>query len=243
MSPTESQSQGLKRVLLVDDHELVRAGMAELIEAESDLSVCGEAGEAPTAMRLVAETQPHVVVIDLMLQEGSGIELIKQIKAVDPTIRMVVCSMHDDKLYAERTLQAGAMAYVNKQEPAERILEAIRSVLADRVFVNDEIADRILRRAAKRDEPTPVSAVETLSDRELEVLELIGAGLTTRQIAEKLHLSVKTIDTYREHLKAKLNLDSATSLVRYAFAWSLNPDRANEAVEQGGSKANARDEE
>lgn len=213
-----------KRVLLVDDHELVRTGMTDLIESEPDLTVCGAASDAPEAIRLAEETSPHVAIVDLMLREGSGIELIRQLQALDSTIRVVVCSMHDDKLYAERALRAGAMGYVNKQEPAERILEAIRHVLDDRVFVEPSIADRILRRVARRDDDTPQSAIDSLSDRELEVLQLIGAGLTTRQIAEKLNLSVKTIDTYREHLKVKLDLDSATALVRYAVAWSLDPE-------------------
>jgi len=216
-----------KRILLVDDHEFVRNGMSALIGAEPDLVICGEAADAPRALELVGKTQPHVVIVDLLLREGSGVDLIKQIKALDPSIRMIVCSMHDDKLYAERVLQAGAMGYVNKQEPAERIVEAIRQVLQDRIFVNESIADHILRRAAHRDDRQNLSAVEKLSDRELEVLELIGQGLTTRQIATKLQLSIKTIDTYREHLKTKLELDSATSLVRYAVAWSLNPDETS----------------
>jgi DNA-binding NarL/FixJ family response regulator len=227
-------SNSVKRILLVDDHELVRAGMAEMIEEEADLTVCGGAADGPTAMRLVDETRPHVAIIDLMLEEGSGIELIKQINAKDSTIRMIVCSMHDDKLYAERSLRAGAMGYVNKQEPAERIVEAIRRVLAGKVFVDEAIADRVLRRVAGRESRGPQSAVEALSDRELEVLQLIGQGLTTRQIAERLHLSIKTIDTYREHLKVKLDLDSAAALMRYAVAWSLDPDQAGEAVEGAG---------
>jgi DNA-binding NarL/FixJ family response regulator len=229
MSPTTSRS--VKRVLLVDDHELVRAGMSDLIEAEPDLTVCGQAEDVPGAVELVRESSPHVAVVDLTLREGSGIDLIKQIRSIDPTVKVVVCSMHEDRLYAERALRAGATAYVNKNEPAERVLEAIRKVLAGRVFVDESIADRILLRVARGEKDGPRSAIETLSDRELEVLQLIGDGLTTRQIAEKLHLSVKTIDTYREHLKDKLGLDSANELVRYAVAWSLDPDAAAEMVD------------
>jgi DNA-binding NarL/FixJ family response regulator len=234
MSNTQTGSP--TRVLVVDDHELVRSGLSDLIEAEADLTVCGTAADVPGALELVRETHPHVAVVDLMLREGSGIELIKQIQSFDSTIRIVVCSMHDDKLYAERALRAGATAYVNKQEPAERVLEAIRHVLSGRVFVDESIADRILLRVARGEEDGPRSAVETLSDRELEVLQLIGAGLTTRQIAEKLNLSVKTIDTYREHLKDKLDLDSANALVRYAVAWSLDPEAT---VEKPGDPDNA----
>lgn len=220
----DAGSRAAKRVLLVDDHELVRAGMSELIEAEPDLTVCGTAADTPAAVELVRTTQPHVAIVDIMLREGSGIDLIKRIKAIDSTVRVVVCSMHDDKLYAERALRAGAMAYVNKQQPAERVLEAIRRVLAGRVLLDDSIADEILLRVARGDGDGPSSAIESLSDRELEVLELIGAGLTTRGIAEKLALSVKTIETYREHLKDKLGLDSGNELVRYAVAWSLDPE-------------------
>lgn len=230
---TPGTPSGLKRVLLVDDHELVRAGMAELIEAEPDLTVCGTAEDVPGAMEQIRETHPHVAVVDLVLKEGSGLDLIQQIHALDDSIRIVVSSMHDDKLYAERALRAGATAYVNKQEPAEKLLEAIRQVLAGRVYVDENIADRILLRVARNDDDGPRSAIETLSNRELEVLELIGAGRTTREIAEKLNLSVKTIDTYREHLKDKLGLDSANALLRYAVAWILDPDGTREASDPG----------
>ena len=226
------ESGGPIRVLLVDDHELVRTGMRELIHGEPNLSVCGEAADASTAMRLVEETRPNVAIVDLMLRTGSGLDLVRQMRASDPTIRVVVCSMHDDTIYAERVLQAGALGYVGKQEPADRILYAIREVSAGRVFVRDEIADRILRRAAGRCGETPRWSIETLSDRELEVLDLLGAGLTTRQIADRLHLSVKTIDTYREHLKVKLDLESATALVRFAVARNLDRERG---VTAGGT--------
>lgn len=217
----ESPSRNVKRVLIVDDHSLVRSGLAELIGREPDLEVCGEASDAPTAIRLVQETKPHVAIVDIMLKEGSGVELIKQIKALDSTIRMVVSSMHDENLYAERVLRAGAMGYVNKQEPAERILEAIRQVLAGRVHVSEQMADRVLRRVTRGSEEEAGTQVDALSDRELEVLQLIGQGKATREIAEQLHLSIKTIDTYREHIKTKLGLESANELVRFAVAWTL----------------------
>lgn len=219
-----SPSNNVSRVLLVDDHEIVRSGLADLLDSESDLLVCGQASGAPEAMTLLRETHPHIVIVDLSLDDGSGIDLVKNVKASDPTVKMIVFSMHDDTLYAERALHAGAMGYVNKNEPLDRILKAIREVQANRVFVSERIANRVLRRVARR-EDRPHSPVESLSDRELEVLELIGEGMTTREIGEKLHLSIKTIDTYREHLKTKLELGSATELVRYAVAWTL--DRAH----------------
>jgi DNA-binding NarL/FixJ family response regulator len=218
-----------RRVLIVDDHALVRSGLSELIGHEAGLEVCGEASDAATALTKVKETQPDIVIVDIMLKEGSGVELIKQIRALDPSIRMLVTSMHDERLYAERVLNAGAMGYVSKQEPAEKVIQAIRQVLAGRVYVSEQMADRVLRRVSHGAEDPKQSPLDALSDRELEVLNLIGQGLSTRQIAEQLHLSVKTIDTYREHIKSKLNLKTANELVRYAVAWTLDPS-------QGGLK-------
>lgn len=213
-----------KRVVVVDDHEIVRSGLIDLINAEADLEVCGEAGDALAAMKVVRQERPDVALIDITLADGSGIELIKQIVASGENVRIVVCTMHDAKLYAERALQAGAMGYVNKQEPVSRVVDSIRRVLSGKIAVDEQVADRVLRRVAGREHDSPRSAIETLSDRELEVLELIGRGLTTRQIAESLNLSVKTIDTYREHLKSKLGLDSANELVRFAVAWTLGKE-------------------
>lgn len=219
-----NETTGKKKILIVDDHSLVRSGLSELLSGEADLDVCGEASDAASAVGLVRETHPDLAVIDIMLKGGSGVELIKQIKALDPSVRMLVSSMHDETLYAERVLSAGAMGYVNKQEPASRVLDAIRQILAGRIFVSERIADRVLRRVGQAaGEPTR-TPLDALSDRELEVFTLIGQGLATRQIAERLNLSIKTIDTYREHIKTKLNLDSANELVRSAVAWTLDAE-------------------
>jgi len=224
MSPEEPPVPR-RRVLIVDDHPLVRSGLAELIADEPDLEVCGEAEGAPQAIKLVRELRPDLVVVDLSLREGSGIELIKQVHAFDPEIRMVVSSMHDEAIFGERTLAAGAMGYVDKQQPTGRLIEAIRQVLSGRVFVSGRLAGRFVAGSTASGRATGGSPIQRLSDRELEVLQLIGEGLTSRMIAERLHLSIKTIDTYRENLKTKLGLRTANELVRYAVAWTLEGGR------------------
>lgn len=209
------------RVLIVDDHPIVRRGLAELISDEPDLEICGEAADSTEALRLIDSARPDLIVIDISLQNGNGIELIKQIKARDQGIKMLVSSMHDESLFAERALRAGALGYVNKAEAAENIVEAIRVVLSGKVYVSSRLADRMLHRLVGGDENLERSAIDSLSDRELEVFEFIGKGQTTRQIAMKLHLSPKTVESHRENIKRKLNLANATELTRYAVEWVL----------------------
>lgn len=216
--------EGVARIALIDDHALLRRGLAELINSEDDLEVCGEAADPSSALELIEREQPDLSVVDISLQEGSGLELIKQIKSQHPDVDVIVLSMHDENLYAERTLRAGAKGYVNKEAAADTVIKAIREVLAGRVYLSDRMSDRILHRIVDRDAMPEESPIDTLSDRELEVLELIGRGLTTRQIARQLHLSRKTIDTYRDHLKTKLQLNTANELVRYAVAWTLGKE-------------------
>lgn len=208
------------RIFIVDDHPIVRDGLSELISQEPDLVVCGEAGDVPEAMRKIKESHPDVVVVDLSLRSGHGIDLIEQIKAHDGRIKMLVASVHGEELYAERALRAGADGYVNKQESTRTILEAIRQVMRGEVYLSPEMAKRLLH-AVLGGEPRCDDPVATLSNRELEVFELIGDGLTTRQIAERLHLSPKTIETHRDKIKAKLNLASGNELTRRAVQWVL----------------------
>lgn len=214
------------RILLVDDHALLRRGLAELIDGESDLEVSGEAADPAGALEQLEEDEIDLAVVDISLQKGSGLELVKQIKSQHPDVDVLVLSMHDENLYAERTLRAGAKGYINKEAPTEKVIEAIREVLAGRVYLSDKMSDRILHRIVDRDTMPEESPLDTLSDRELEVLELIGRGLTTRQIARQLHLSRKTVDTYRDHLKTKLQIKTANALVRYAVAWTLGKEEA-----------------
>ena len=211
------------RVVVVDDHALVRAGLVELVRGQGDLEVCGEASDVSTALRLARECKPDLMIVDLTLRDGSGLDLVKRVIAQDSSIRILVCSMHDEMLFAERALAAGALGYVSKQEPSKIVLEALRRVLAGRIYTSQEIADRVLRRASGKSPETSGTPVDLLSDRELEVLGLLGEGLSTREIADRLNLSTKTIDTHREHIKTKLSLKNTNELVRFAVAWTLGP--------------------
>ena len=220
MSGTMPKTRTYK-VLLVDDHPIVRHGLTQLIDQAEDLEVCGEAASSAEALQLMRETDPEVVVIDISLGGGNGLELIKQIKAQGSDARMLVSSMHDELLYAERSLRAGAMGYINKIESTDKVVDAIHSILKGRIYLSGPMTERVLQRMM-RSEPEPGSSpIDALSDRELEVFEMIGHGQTTRQIAKKLHLSPKTIETHREHIKTKLHLENNNELVRQAVQWAL----------------------
>lgn len=209
------------RVLIVDDHPVVRHGFDQLISQESDLAVCGTASGSADALRLTEQMHPDLIVIDVSLEDGSGIELIKHLRSRNDSQKMLVASMHDENLFAERALRAGAMGYINKQESAEQLILAIRQVLKGQVYVSSRMAERMLQRMAGFEESITHSPIDTLSDRELEVFSLIGQGLGTRQIAERLHLSVKTIETHRYSIKTKLNLETSNELTRRAVQWTL----------------------
>lgn len=217
---TMSLNKQIARVMIVDDHPVVRRGLAELIADEADLEVCGEAGDAVEALRLLETARPDVVVVDISLQAGNGIELVEQIKLRDERVKTLVSSMHDETLFAERALRAGAMGYINKQEPTERVLDAIREVLNGQVFLSTRMANRLLQ-SVVGGETLDQDPIGSLSNRELEVFELIGQGLTTKKIAGRLHLSPKTIETHREKIKTKLNLTNSTELARRAVQWVL----------------------
>ena len=209
------------RVLIVDDHELLRQGMRLMIANEPDLEICGEAEDEAQAMQRVRESHPNLVIVDIGLKSGNGLDLIKRIKADAPSIRIIVSSMHEERLYGERGLRAGAEGYVNKQDPARTIISAIRSVLKGKMYFSEEFTNRVLEHARVGDEAFQRSPIDALSDRELEVFRFIGQGLTTGEIAKKLHLSSSTVDTYRERLKTKLDLRSGTELVHEATQWVL----------------------
>ena len=208
------------RILLVDDHPMVRRGIADVLNREKDLEVCGEAADVAEAMRELERTQPDLVLVDLTLKSGHGIELIEKIKAVDPRVKTLVSSMHDETLFAERVLQAGAMGYLTKQEPPETLLGAIRQVLRGEVYLSPRMTSRLLHRMAVGGSSTE-DPIKSLSNREIEVYEMIGQGLTIQQIAARLHLSPKTIETHREKIKQKLNLKNSTELNRRAVQWVL----------------------
>ncbi|HVC92160.1 MAG TPA: response regulator transcription factor [Pirellulales bacterium] len=211
------------RVLIVDDHPAVREALALRIGRQPDLEVCGEAAEMSEALRLLAHTRPDVAVVDIGLKSGSGIDLIKRIKDQDDGVRMLVWSMHSESLYAERALRAGALGYVNKDQATDTIVEAIRRVLTGNVYLSDSMAGKVLHRAVGggRGKEVTRSPVEALADRELEVFRLIGQAVKTAEIAKRLHLSVKTVETYRGRIRQKLDLSDGTELAHYATHWML----------------------
>ncbi len=215
-----SPSSDKKRIFLLDDHPVMRSGIRVLIEQQNDLIVCGEAASAPVALDQAQRLIPDLLVADLSLKSGSsGLELIKNLKAIMPSLPVLVLSMHDERLYAERALRAGALGYVMKREPAERMLQAIRTVLAGEVYIADAVKNKMVNRLVARRPSAATFPIDTLSDREMEVFRLLGDGFSTRRIAEELHLSIKTIDSYREHLKLKLNLPDSNALVQHAIQW------------------------
>jgi DNA-binding NarL/FixJ family response regulator len=212
--------KGKAKVLIVDDHPIVRQGVGQLINQEADLMVCAEAETAPDALKAIAAHQPDVAVVDLSLKGVSGLELIKDIKVRFPTLPVLVLSMFDETIYAERVLRAGARGYMMKEEATQKVLMAIRRVLNGEIYLSDAMASRLLSVFTTGARDGKTSPVDLLSDRELEVFQLIGEGLGTSQIARKLHLSPKTIETYRAHIKEKLNLDSAAKLLQHAIQWT-----------------------
>ena len=212
----------MTRILIVDDHPLVRTGFAQLIGDCPDLEVCGEAGDMAEALRQIEAEQPDLAIIDLSLAGGSGLDLIEHIRARDKDILMLVASMHDETLYAERVLAAGARGYINKQEAQERIIQAIRQVLAGKVYLSQQMTDRLL--SGMVDAGTDRRAIDSLSNRELQVFELIGRGVSPSRIAEQLNLSTKTIETHQAKIKRKLGLASAHELTQRAIRWVMDQD-------------------
>ncbi|MHC4354028.1 MAG: response regulator, partial [Planctomycetota bacterium] len=207
------------RILIVDDHPIVRQGLAELVNHESDLVVCGQAEDSHEAIKAIKDLSPTMAIIDISLKETSGLELIKDIHSQCPDLPVLALSMHDEMLYAERALRAGAMGYIMKQEATENVIVAVRRILGGEIYVSNRMAARMVRKLVTGQIEPSTSQVESLSDRELEVFHLIGKGHGTRQISERLHLSVKTIETYRAHIKEKLNLADAAELLQYAIQW------------------------
>jgi DNA-binding NarL/FixJ family response regulator len=206
------------KVLVVDDHPMVRERLADLINEEPDLVVCGEAEDGHGALEAIKNLRPDVAIVDITLKDTYGIELIKDIKIRHPDLPVLVLSMHDESMYAERALRAGARGYLTKQEATRKVLDAIRRVLRGEVYVSEKMAATLLRRVAgSRREEEAQSPTAKLTDRELEIFQLIGQGLSTRQIAENLHLSVKTIEAHKAHIKEKLSLKTSSELLRYAI--------------------------
>jgi DNA-binding NarL/FixJ family response regulator len=211
------------RVLVVDDHPAVREALAIRIAGEADLQVCGEAADLAEAIQLAGSTDPDVAVIDLALKSGSGIDLIKRLRDRNEKLLMIVWSMYSEDLFAERALRAGARGYINKEQATSKIIDAIRAVLKGKVYLSQAMTDKLVRRAvgpASRS-GSPGLAIDSLSDRELDVFRLIGEGVKTAEIAARLHLSIKTIETYRDRIRAKLGLNDGIELARRAVLWMM----------------------
>lgn len=207
------------RVFLIDDHPLVRMWLGQLIEEQGDLVVCGDADNARDAIRRIEATKPDLAIVDISLPVGSGMELIKTLKSQYPDLPMIVLSMHDEAVYAERAIRAGARGYVMKRETANRIIESIYKVLRGKLAVSDAVAQAFADKFGAGRAPAVGPTVELLSDRELEVFELLGSGLDTRAIGEKLGISIKTVQAYCARIKEKLELSNATELLREALRW------------------------
>jgi DNA-binding NarL/FixJ family response regulator len=207
------------KILLVDDHPMVREWLATLINQQQDLEVCGEADNARQALELVGQANPNVAMVDISMEGGSGIELIKNIKASHPAVLVIVLSMHDEALYAERALRAGARGYIMKREATKGVLQAIRCVLSGKLYLSDKMAMMMAEKLVEGRPKAERSVIEKLSDRELEVFQLLGRGYSTRQIADELHVSFKTVQAFCARIKEKLNIVSANELLREAVRW------------------------
>lgn len=210
------------RVFLVDDHPIVRQGLTLLINQEPDLAVCGVAEVAESVPASLAALNPDILILDISLRGPDGMDLLKTIRATDTVLPILMLSMHDETVYAERALRAGANGYIMKQEATEKVLVAIRRILSHKVYVSEHIAEGVLEQIVHHPAKAPLTSVASLSDRELEVFLLIGLGHSTREIAKELHLSVKTIESYQAHIKEKLAIRTARALMQRAIEWRLS---------------------
>ena len=216
--PAAEQGTRQYRIFLVDDHPLVRERLGELINRESDMAVCGEAGDVNQALQEMVTAKPDIVIVDLTLKNSHGLELIKAIQANFSQVPVLVLSMHEESLYAERVLRAGALGYISKQEATEKVLTAIRQVLSGQVYLSEGMSERIVRKLVLGHRESAAS-MDRLTDRELEVFQLIGKGLSTRRIAEELRVGIKTVESYRARIKQKLHLEDGTQLLQHATQW------------------------
>ena len=212
-------------ILLVDDHPLVREWLTNLLKQQPDFHICGETGDAPEALQLIGATRPDITIVDISLASGSGIELIKDIKASHAQVAVVVLSMHDELLYAERALRAGAGGYIMKSEATQKVIQAIRAVLHGEIYVSPKVASLMARKFVGGKTGKTNFPIEQLSDRELEVFQLLGGGYSTRQISEHLHVGFKTVQGYSARIKEKLNLANINELMREAIRWQENQER------------------
>jgi len=217
VDPQIPQETGKSRVWIVDDHPIVRQGLAQLIDGEPDLTVCGQSEDAYQSLAAIRAARPDLVLLDISIKDGDGLELLKELKSFDPTMMVLILSMHDEALYTERALRAGARGYIMKQEAPQTLLGAVRKVLAGQVYVSDKMGVALLQRMVGGKKGSGELPMDRLTDRELEVFRMIGAGLSVKTIADKLCLSAKTVEAHREHIKEKLNMKSSAELLRFAI--------------------------
>jgi DNA-binding NarL/FixJ family response regulator len=217
---------GKKKVLVVDDHPIVRQGLTLLINQEADLTVCGVAEEMHSGLRAIQTDRPDIVILDISLTGPDGLETLKNIRINSPHLPVLILSMHDESIYAERALRAGANGYIMKQEATEKVLVALRRILSGEIYVSDRISNNMLQHYVRGANLSEHSSLAELTNRELEVFRLIGDGHGTRQIADVLHLSVKTVESYQAHIKEKLSLRSARELVQHAIQWNVTEKSA-----------------
>ena len=206
-------------IFLVDDHPLVREQLKSLLEREADLAVCGEAGDGPGALELIGKQKPNLVILDISLKRSHGLELLKDMRLRHPAAQVLVLSMHDEALYAERALRAGARGYITKEEAPEQVLSAVRKVLAGEIYLSPQMANRMMQKVAGGKKNPTASPAEILTDREIQVFEMIGRGRGTRQIAEDMRVGIKTVESYRARIKEKLLLSDANDLLQHAIQW------------------------
>ena len=225
-TPDRAAQSTKKNVLVVDDHPLLRQGLALLINQQQDMQVCGEAEEAHAAMQAVTQCRPDIMILDISLNGPDGLELLKSIRASDPDLPVLILSMHDEAIYAERALRARANGYIMKQEATEKVLVAVRRILNGELYLSDRMSNKMLQHYIGGAPSMIQSRISSLSDRELEVFCLIGEGRATREIAEELHLSIKTVETYQAHIKEKLALRSGRELIQHAIQWKINETSA-----------------
>jgi len=220
------QAAAKTRILIVDDHPIVREGLSLMMNREPDLMICGEAEDASAALTAISTTRPDFLIVDISLNGPDGLDLLKNIRTRYRSLPVLVLSMHDETIYAERALRAGANGYIMKQEATEKVLVAVRQILNQKVYVSDRIANRMLQQYISGSATQEQSPISELSDRELEVFRLIGEGHSTRRIAEELHLSIKTVESYQAHIKNKLSLKNARELVQRAIQWNIDEGAA-----------------
>jgi DNA-binding NarL/FixJ family response regulator len=230
-TPLNNQSPKFKRIFVVDDHPMIREGLAAQLASKPEFSLCGEAEDVAEAIAGIAGANPDLVIVDISLKSGNGIDLVKRLKAKHPSLFILVWSMHPESLFAERALRAGAQGYVNKGQSASQIIDAISAVLAGKTYLSDDMHEKVIGRLIGRAPDPAALSVEKLTDRELEAFELLGHGLTTRQVAARMHVSHKTIETYRARIKDKLGLANAVELVQHAVQWVLEKDAADKPAQ------------